>query len=400
MRWVKTGIRGMSLPLIVGIVFWVACSQAPAASLPATLTPMVTEVPEDAMVSVAETEVAAGTIETVAAPATPTPMPTVEPANMAGNGATAMPATPEADVATPEPESTHDPYAGLTIADLAQRSYGGGELRAEEIIHVTDAFTRTLVSYDSDGLNVYGFLNVPFGEGPFPVALVLHGYIPPRQYGTIGYTTRYADYLARAGYLVVHPNYRNHPPSDETAAFAAGLAEGDFRVGYAVDVLNLMAIIREHGGQPGLLRQADAGQMHLLGHSMGGGIALRIATVDPQVDAVVLYGSMSGDEAKNFERIQVWSNGESGAIELATPQEDLQRISPVYHLDRIEAAISIHHGDMDDIVPVEWSDELCQKLTDMAKPVECFRYPGAPHSFHDEVDRLFVQRVLDFFNRH
>jgi uncharacterized protein len=232
------------------------------------------------------------------------------------------------------------------------------------------------------------------------VALVLHGYIPPRDYSTIGYTTRYADYLARAGYIVVHPNYRNHPPSDETAAFAAGLAEGDFRVGYAVDVLNLIAIIREHGGRPGLLQHADPEQIHLLGHSMGGGIALRIATVDPDIDAVVLYGSMSGDEARNYERIQVWSNGQTGATELATSEEDLRRISPIFHLERVEAAISIHHGDMDDIVPVEWSDELCRQLSEMRKEVECFRYPGEPHSFHDEVDRLFQQRVLDFFERH
>src|SRR5690554_6834974 len=140
------------------------------------------------------------------APATFTPLAT---ATVAASPTLAATATP-------------DPYAGLTIADLRARTYGEGELRVEETIHVTDAFTRTLVSYPSDGLQVYGFMNVPFGEGPFPVALVLHGYIPPRQYGTIGYTTRYADWLARAGYLVLHPNYRNHPPSDETPAFATG----------------------------------------------------------------------------------------------------------------------------------------------------------------------------------
>jgi dipeptidyl aminopeptidase/acylaminoacyl peptidase len=302
--------------------------------------------------------------------------------------------------ATATVTATPDPYAGLTIGDLSSRSYGGGALQVAETIHISEAFTRTLVSYASDGLTVYGFMNVPFGPGPFPVALVLHGYIPPRQYGTIAYTTRYADVLARNGYLVIHPNYRNHPPSDETEAFAAGRPEADFRVGYAVDVLNLLAIVEEQAGKPGPLARADAQQLHLLGHSMGGGITLRVITVNPHVDAAVLYGSMSGDEAKNYERILQWSNGETGQVELATPAEDLQRISPIYHLSRISAAISIHHGEADDVVPPEWSVELCNLLQEAAKVVECFSYPGAPHSFHDETDWLFQQRVIDFFNRY
>ena len=69
----------------------------------------------------------------------------------------------------PTPTPTPDPYAGVTIADLAARSYGDGEFRIEQVLAATDAFTRTLVSYDSDGLTVYGFMNVPFGLGPFPV---------------------------------------------------------------------------------------------------------------------------------------------------------------------------------------------------------------------------------------
>lgn len=326
------------------------------------------------------------------APATPSPPATQTPVMTVTRAAMAT--------ATATPSATPNPYAGLTIEDLASRAYGGGQLEIEETIQITESFTRTLVSYPSDGLKVYGFMNVPFGEGPFPVALVLHGYIPPRQYRTMDYTTRYADILARAGYLVVHPNYRNHPPSDETEAFAAGQQDADFRVGYAVDVLNLLAIIQAQGGATGPLAKADAGQLHLLGHSMGGGIALRAITVNPDIDAAVLYGSMSGDEAKNFERILEWSNGESGVWELATSTDDMQRIAPIYHLSQIQAAVSIHHGALDDIVPPEWSWELCQLLEEHGKDVECFNYPDAPHSFHDEVDRLFQQRVIDFFGRY
>ena len=367
-----------------------ACARQLPASGGDSAVSLATDLPaEDSAVTVA-------TATTVPAPATPSPRATSTMTPRATVTATA--AAEETATATPSP--TPDPYAGLTIEDLAARNYGEGALQIEETIHLTESFTRTLVSYPSDGLTVYGFMNVPFGQGPFPVALVLHGYIPPRQYGTIGYTTRYADILARNGYLVLHPNYRNHPPSDETEAFAAGFPEGDFRVGYAIDVLNLLALVEKQGGQPGPLAQADPSQLHLLGHSMGGGITLRVITVNPNVDAAVLYGAMSGDEAKNFERIQVWSYGETGKEELATPPEDLRRISPIYHLARINAAVSIHHGEFDDVVPPAWSAELCGMLQELGKVVECFTYPGAPHSFHDDVDRLFQQRVIDFFDRY
>jgi dipeptidyl aminopeptidase/acylaminoacyl peptidase len=287
--------------------------------------------------------------------------------------------------------STPDPYAGQTIADLAARAYGGGQLQVEETLEVAGSFTRTSITYPSDGLTIYGFVNTPSGPGPFPVALVLHGYVSPARYRTLAYTTRYADELARAGYLVIHPNYRNHPPSDE--------GDDPFRTGYAIDVLNLIALIRQQGGQPGPLQQADPDAIYLLGHSMGGGIALRVVTVNRHVRAAVLYGSMSGDERLNYERVFMWSEGQAGEEELDTPQEDLRRISPIFHLDRVQAAVGIHHGTADDQVPPQWSDDLCRRLQELNKRVECFTYPGQPHLFSGETDQLFIQRVLNFFEQ-
>jgi dipeptidyl aminopeptidase/acylaminoacyl peptidase len=168
----------------------------------------------------------------------------------------------------------------------------------------------------------------------------------------------------------------------------------------AVDVLNLVAVIEEQGGQPGPLQAADPHNIGLWGHSMGGGITLRAITVAPQIKAAVLYGSMSGDERKNHEKILVWSGGQSGQEELDTPEEDLQRISPIYHLARIAAAVSVHHGELDGTVPPEWSAELCQRLEGLGKAVECFSYPGQPHTFQGEGDQLFMRRVIEFFDRY
>lgn len=328
-------------------------------------------------------------------PRPPTATVTVTASPTPTNTATASPTTPPTPTPTATPTATltptPDPYAGLTITDLASREYGGGALQAQEVWAVTATFTRTLMTYPSDGLTIYGFINVPVGEGPFPVAIVLHGYVPPERFRTLTYTYRYADALAQAGYIVIHPNLRNFAPSDE--------GDDRYRVGMAVDVLNLMAIIETTAGLPGLLEKADGDFIGLMGHSMGGGITIRVSTVSPAVDAAVLYGSMSGNEQWNFEKILEWSDGERGQQELDTPAADLERISPIYHLDRLVAPVSIHHGDRDGVVPLAWSVDLCDRLTKLNKPVECFIYEGQPHTFVGEGDQLFSQRLIAFFEQ-
>lgn len=331
------------------------------------------------------------------ATATPSPLPSVTPTATGTPTATVTPTASPTATATPTgtptatPSPTPDPYAQWTVEGLAARAYGDGELQVEEVLAVSSAFTRTLITYPSDGLTIYGFMNVPQGEGPFPVVLVLHGYVDPARYNTLTYTTGYADALARAGYLVIHPNFRNWPPSDS--------GPEDYRVGQAVDVLHLLALVQKMGGQPGPLAQADPERIGLWGHSMGGGISQRVLAVSDDVDAAVLYGSMSGDEALNHERILWFTNGARGLWDEAPPDEALQRISPINYLERVAAAVSIHHGDQDDQVPLAWSEDLCSRLQGLDKDVECFTYPGQPHTFTGEGDRLFVQRVREFFDR-
>lgn len=328
---------------------------------------------------------------------TPPPAPTAtalpDPVVIQQPASTATPLPTVAPVPTATTSPTPDPYAEWTIDHLEARSYGDGPLEVIEVLGANEAFTRTLITYPSDDLTIHGFMNVPRqGEGPFPVIIALHGYIDPEAYNTLDYTTRYADSLAQSGYLVLHPNLRGYPPSDPGSNL--------FRVGMAVDVLNLLSIVRAQGDMPGPLQRADPERIGLWGHSMGGGISIRVMTVDPEVDAVLLYGSMSGDEARNFTKILEWSEGERGLEELAFPQEQLARVSPIFHLDRVRAPVSVHHGEADALVPLAWSLELCDRLGELEKSVECVTYPGQPHTFYGEGDLMLMQRAVEFFDRH
>lgn len=278
--------------------------------------------------------------------------------------------------------------SAITIAALRARSYGAGELRIERKMSETAAFTRSLISFDSDGLKQYGFINVPKGAGPFPVVLVLHGHVTPSRYNTpLGYTTRYADALARAGFLVVHPDYRAHGRS-------AGSESEDnlFRSGYAIDVLNLIKHVKR-------LPNADPNRVGLFGHSMGGGISLRVLTVSQDVKAAVLYGSMNADEGKNSDQIRDVFRRVKRIPEDAVPRERLASISPAGYLADIDAAISIQHGELDDQVPLQWSRDLSAELMRLGKSVELHTYPRQGHSLQGRALTLMLERVVAFYRK-
>lgn len=318
-------------------------------------------------------------------PATAIPRPTATIFLPAGLTATPVPSP------TAAPTSTPALYEAYTIDHLASREYGGGALQILETLAVEPQFTRSLIRYPSDGLAIAGFMNVPRGPGPFPVVIALHGYIDPGIYQTLDYTSDYADALAQAGFLVLHPNLRGFPPSDS--------GDNLFRVGMAIDVLNLIALVKSQAGQPGPLEQANPQAIGLWGHSMGGGIAMRVLTVSPDVRGAVLYASMSADERQNYEAIQVWSENQRGLAELRVPESELESISPLYFLDRIQVPVSIHHGKADTLIPYGWSLELCNRLVDLGKEVDCFLYENEPHTFYGYGELVFKQRVVDFYNQ-
>lgn len=162
------------------------------------------------------TRVTSNEIPAIAIPTVPIALPVTSVPLTATSGPSdpTISAPVTAPPPTPSPTPTPDPYAEMTIDALAARHYGGGLLEITDTLETNDVFTRYEIKYPSDGLDIYGFMNVPNEGDNFPVVLMLHGYIDPEEYEIVDYTRRYADALAEAGYFVIHPNFRNYPPSD------------------------------------------------------------------------------------------------------------------------------------------------------------------------------------------
>ena len=314
------------------------------------------------------------------APVAPAPAPTViHP--------TAIVITP-----TPLPTPTLAPYEQYTIDYLRKRTYGGGSLQVLEKLAENDSFISYSILYPSEGLNIYGFMNVPKGPGPFPVIVSIHGYTAYGKYDPFNPALDSADLLAANQFIVIHPGLRNHPPSDR--------GDNLLRVGMTLDVMNLIALVKARSELPPELASANTDRIGLWGTSLGGEIGLRVITISPDVNAAVLYSPLSGNSERNSRQLYEITRDEEFAKDFVVPLEMQERISLVYHYHKITSAVQLHHGTADTTAPISWAVETCDFLKAAGISIQCLYYQDAGHVFGGDGLRQLQQSALEFYRTH
>jgi dipeptidyl aminopeptidase/acylaminoacyl peptidase len=321
---------------------------------------------------------------------------------------------------TPTIEELIFPY---TIRGLRQHNFQSGKIHIRSTLDDENQFyTSYLIDYPSDGLTITGVMQIPVGEGPFPVIVMNHGFFGRSVYRSGDGTDRASPYLAEHGYITLASDYRSWGESDIGASF--------FYSGLVTDVINLINAIPS-------IPEADSSRIGIWGHSMGGGVTMKVLTVlsdqnenaKTQIKAAVLYSPVSADDADIINR---WGMGCFGdiaegeqiigcnssdviPIELPRNLQDayrlaasdantLKEISPFYHLDLINVPVQIHYGTEDGKfisgTPPEWSVKLTQGLRDAGKDVELLQYEGEGHSFIGQPWFDFMGRTLRFFDKY
>lgn len=289
----------------------------------------------------------------------------------------------------------HQVTPELSIDSLATMRLEGSGLTLTKVLADNAAYTRHEIRYKSNGLTISGIMNVPKGDGPFPLVILNHGYIDPAVY-TIGRgLKREQDFLARRGFAVLHTDYRKHgasdPSPDVRKTYDAGLE-------YSMDAINAVHAVRANPP-----RGVDASRVGMMGHSMGGGVSLNVATAHPNlVSAFVLYAPVHADAWENYWR---WRRDreeeDQTTVNLGTREthpELWDRLSSRTYLDRVAAPILLFQGTRDKDVPVAWSDALDASLTAANKEHEYVRYEGEAHEFGPKWTD-FMNRTADFFDR-
>jgi dipeptidyl aminopeptidase/acylaminoacyl peptidase len=165
----------------------------------------------------------------------------------------------------------------------------------------------------------------------------------------------------------------------------------------SVDVLNLIALLKEQGNLPVELAQADSSRMGLWGTSLGGEIALRVLTVSPEIKAAVLYSSMSGNQELNSRQLYRLTQDNQFQDDTQVPIEMMDRISPLYFYHLITSAVQLHHGMDDSTAPISWAVETCNFLQSAGVSAQCVYYPDVGHIFNRSNFEKLQVSSLEFY---
>ena len=266
----------------------------------------------------------------------------------------------------------------------------GGGLERGRFLGDFGAYRSYEVTFRSGKLTISGVLNVPDGEGPFPAVVLNHGYIEPAFYATGQGMSRERDYLARAGFVVLHNDYRGHAGSDDVEP-----TDLEFRLGYTRDAIAAVKALRT-------MPEVRDDQVALAGRSMGGGVVFNALVVEPGlVDAAVVWASVSTRYIDNFRQ---WTETErpDRAAEVTerwgTVEENPKfwaGLSSRTYFDRIEAAVLMHHGTLDESCPYPWAEATRDALRRASVDVNFQSYEGEYHTFSRDWE-LSMERTVDF----
>lgn len=285
-----------------------------------------------------------------------------------------------------------------SIQALIDAELEGDNFKVGRVLAETASYTRYYITYTSQGgLKISGIMNVPHGEGPFPLIITNHGYISPEVYTNGRGLKREQDYLAKHGYVVVHPDYRGHADSDPDPV--RGRAQNLGYTGYAADSLNAIIAIKKAG-----LPYVDTERVGILGHSMGGAVTLVMAVSHPElIDAIVLFAPSHANFQENYNR---WRKNSYTDEENAALADEIGPLDSPFSWDPFSASqyysdiddpIMFHHGTADESVPLQWSEKMSSDLEGIGKDVTLYVYDGEPHEFTRAWFEV-MSRSVEFFN--
>jgi uncharacterized membrane protein/alpha-beta hydrolase superfamily lysophospholipase len=293
-----------------------------------------------------------------------------------------------------------------SITSLQNRDYTPSQITIEKKVSSSKIFSSYITSYSSDGLKEYALMNIPTAKMPtggYPVVIINHGFIEPKDYDIINSYKSITDYFSNNGYLVLKPDYRGNGKSEteDTALM---------RFAYPIDVYNLIVSLQN-------IPQANPNQIYLYGHSMGGEVTLKVLEIagkDPEtlakIKAAVVWGPVtnlvdwfSSSHVPWLQETQNNPNYYANTFKvMGTPETNpllWQSVSPINYLSDIQTPIQINHGTADGTVSYCTSIELYDNLISLNKTASLLLYPGNDHNLTQSWDQA-AANALSFFKTH
>ena len=280
------------------------------------------------------------------------------------------------------------PLEKYSFANLRQQVFKGSEIKIDRLLTEENKFNSHLFFYEVNGKKISGQLNIPNGEGPFPVVIMIRGYVDIEIYQTGIGTKNAAGYFANQGFITLAPDFlgfgESEMPPNNT------LEERLMRPG---QILELMASIPN-------LNKAAIDKISIWGHSNGGQIALSVLEISGKKIPTSLWAPVSKPFPYSIlyytDEFDDYGKALRKVVAGFEAQYDADDYSIHEYYQWIKAPIQIHQGTADEAVPLKWSQQLEAELKDLDKEVDLFVYPGADHNLRGGWDEA-VTRDVSFF---
>jgi dipeptidyl aminopeptidase/acylaminoacyl peptidase len=289
------------------------------------------------------------------------------------------------------------PLYRYSIENLSNTTFKPSTIKIGKIINDNPKFT----SYEftmqfspdfSGNLKVTsGLINIPKGNGPFPVIVMYRGYVDQTQYSIGEGTQPSATVFANTGFITVAPDFLGYGDSDKEAS---DVFESRFQT-YVTAAVTLKSVSS--------IKEWDGKNVFVWGHSNGGQVALTTLEITggafptvlwapvskPFPNSILVYTDESDDQGK-------FLIGELAAFEQTY---DANKFSLTGYLNQIKAPIELNQGTNDTSVPYWWSDSLDKSLKEASVSATYIKYPGNDHNMRPNWDEV-VKNSLTFYQSH
>ncbi|GGA82358.1 prolyl oligopeptidase [Neiella marina] len=264
------------------------------------------------------------------------------------------------------------------------------QLKAEQVNPVE------VFSYQArDGLTIPALLTRPAhieSSQPLPAIMMPHG--GPESYDRKGFDWL-AQYFASRGFLVIQPQFRG--------SWGFGLehvlkGRGEWGKKMQDDLTDAVTLLAQQG-------QLDANRVCIVGASYGGYAALAGATFTPDVYqcAVSINGiadlemMLDREKRENRRRDSIVAYWEDAMANGKASDEYLESVSPIHHATNINAPILLIHGNIDEVVDIEQSEDMYKKLKKLGKEVTFVELDDEGHYLSKNETRLQTLKAIDSF---
>ncbi len=249
-----------------------------------------------------------------------------------------------------------------------------------------------------DGEKMYGQITIPNNVAEKNLPLVVYPHGGPYRVADAWRWDRRAQVLASRGYLVLQLNFRGSGGYGEDFLDAG---EHEWGAKMQDDLTDATHWAINNG-------LADPERICIHGASYGGYASMQAVVKEPDLykcsipDAGVYEMAHQFDVSDSFKGYRKANERKKHYMKYTIGgYKKVKERSPVYHVDKLKAALLIVHGGSDVRVPISNAHILEKKLKEAGKPYETLYKDEEGHGFSQVKNRIeFYQTMLSFLDRH